>query len=74
MIPTPTPIPIDNFPEPFGTYITSMFQNLVRGLKGAIIPFTHASIWDFIIWTFVISAVIKAVKLMYGKGDSSHHE
>lgn len=74
IFPTPTPIPIDDLPSEFASYLYGFFGDIVRGLKGAIIPFTHASIWDFVIWTIVMAAIIKAIKLIYGKGDASKHE
>lgn len=73
-ISTPTPIPIDDLPPEFAGYLYEFFQNIILGLKSVIIPFTHASIWDFLIWTIVLGAAIKAIKLMYGKGDSTKHE
>ena len=36
--PTPTPIPIDNLPPGFREHVYGMFQAIVNGLKGAIIP------------------------------------
>lgn len=74
MISTPTPIPIDNLPQPFRSYIFGMFKQIIDGLKGFMIPFTHASVWDYIIWCIILFTAIKAIKLIYGKGDSSKHE
>lgn len=73
-IATPTPIPIDNLPPVFGSYVREFFQNIVLSLKTLEIPFTHATAWDFLIWSIVMAACIKAIKLMYGKGDSTKHE
>lgn len=72
--PTPTPIPIDDLPPEFRSYLYGFFQDIINGMKGCIIPFTHASLWDFVVWTIVMAAAIKAMKLMYGKGDASKHE
>lgn len=71
---TPTPIPINNIPEPFRGKLFGMFQHIIDGLKGFAIPFTRFTMWDYIIWLIVAAAAIKAFKLMYGKGDSTHHE
>ena len=71
---TPTPIPLDNLPEPFKNYVFSMFRHIINGFKGANIPFTHVTIWDYVVWVAIAAAAIKAWKLMYGKGDSSKHE
>lgn len=71
---TPTPIPIDDLPPEFASYLYGFFQNIINGFKSVVIPFTHATIWDFLIWSIVLAAAIKAIKLMYGKGDASHHE
>lgn len=73
-IATPTPIPIDNLPDGFREHVYGFFQNIILSLKTIEIPFTHATVWDFLIWTIVLAAAIKAIKLMYGKGDASHHE
>ena len=73
-IATPTPIPIDNLPSGFREYVYGFFQDIINGMKVCEIPFTHATLWDFVIWTIVLAATIKAIKLMYGKGDSTKHE
>lgn len=71
---TPTPIPLDNLPEPFKGYVFGLFRHIINSFKNAPIPFTHVTIWDYIVWTIVAMAAIKAFKLMYGKGDSRNHE
>ena len=71
---TPTPIPIDNLPEGFKQYVFGFFQNIIRFFRNCPIPFTHVTLWDFLIWSIIMAAVIKAIKLMYGKGDSTKHE
>lgn len=71
---TPTPIPIDNMPEPFRSYVFGMFKDIIAGFKECIIPFTHVSLWDYVVFCIVLAAAIKAIKLMYGKGDASKHE
>ena len=71
---TPTPIPLDNLPEPFKTHVFDMFRHIISSFKGAQIPFTHVTLWDYVVWTMIALAAIKAWKLMYGKGDSSKHE
>lgn len=71
---TPTPIPIDNVPEPFRTHLYGFFQGIINAMKAVQIPFTHATIWDFVMWSIIVAAIIKAAKLMYGKGDTSKHE
>lgn len=71
---TPTPIPLDNLPEPFKTHIFDMFRHIIQSFKGAPIPFTHVTIWDYIVWVAIAAAAIKAFKLMYGKGESTKHE
>ena len=72
--PTPTPLPIDNLPEPFKTHVFELFRSIINGFKGAAIPFTRFTIWDYIVWTIVTATAIKAFKLIYGKGDCSKHE
>lgn len=67
---TPTPIPIDDLPPEFGSYLFGVFKHIVQGLKNCIIPFTHASLWDYVMWCIVVAAIIKSVKLIYGKGES----
>lgn len=71
---TPTPIPIDNLPEPFRTHMYGFFQGIINSMKAVAIPFTHATIWDFVIWTIAVAAAIKAIKLIYGKGDTTKRE
>lgn len=73
-IATPTPIPIDNLPTGFREYVYGFFEGIINAFKLIEIPFTHATVWDFLIWTIVLAAAIKAIKLMYGKGDTSKHE
>lgn len=70
---TPTPIPIDDLPPEFGEQLYGVFRHIVGGLKQFIIPFTHASVWDYIMWCIVVTAIVKSIKLIYGKGDSSSH-
>ena len=71
---TPTPIPLDNLPDTFKQNVFNMFRHIINGFRGAQIPFTHVTIWDYIVWVAIAAAVIKAWKLMYGKGDASKHE
>lgn len=72
---TPTPIPLDNLPEPFGTYVNQTFKMIIAGLKGWQIPFTHVTMWQFIIFCIALAAAKKALNLMYGKGgESTKHE
>lgn len=72
--PTPTPLPLDNLPEPFKTHVFDFFKNIIFGFKGWEIPFTRFTMWDYIVWSIVAATAIKAFKLIYGKGDGSKHE
>lgn len=71
---TPTPIPMDNLPEGFNDYVFGFFKDIIRFFRNCPIPFTHVTLWEFMIWTIIMVAVIKSIKLMYGKGDSTKHE
>lgn len=71
---TPTPIPIDNLPEPFRTHMYGFFQGIINSMKAVSIPFTHATVWDFVVWTIAVAVAIKAMKLIYGKGDTTKRE
>lgn len=73
-IATPTPLPLDNMPEPFKGYVFGFFRDIINGFKVCEIPFTRFTLWDFVVWSIIAAAAIKAIKLMYGKGDASHHE
>lgn len=72
--PTPTPIPMDEVPVEFQNYLFQMFISIFNGLKNIEIPFTPVTVYDVLLGTIAASAVVLALKLMYGKGGSSEHE
>lgn len=71
---TPTPIPIDDVPAEFQSYVFDMFNHMFLALKQVQIPFTHVNLFEVLVGTIAVSAITLSVKLMYGKGGSHTRE